>query len=175
MVVNVFLPTMQKLKLMDNMTCLLAGLATESYKVLQQIFNNYAGRSKSSKKIPTQDNAKPDCHGSNFYELRNLDSSTVHSLLVKVQDGLLNLNHLNMECKREKWMHKLKQTFASEVGVETREQAVQAYPRLATEAALECFLAAPSLSGPNLSAFQQYCSKAVHTAPLPQVCRRLWK
>lgn len=117
--------------------------------------------------------AKPDCRGSNFRELRNLDSSTVHSLLVKVRDGHLSLNFLNKECKRVKRMLKLKQVFASEVGANSWEQAAQAYPRHATEAALERFLAPAKLSGPTLTAFQQYCSRAVRTAataPPPAGC-----
>lgn len=163
----------QKLKLTDNMVYLLAGLPSESYKILREIFEKYEQGSKLNTKKPgTQ--AKPDCRGSNFRELRNLDNSAVHALLVRVRDGDLPLSQLSKEAKQKKQMHKLKQTFACEVGAESWEQATQAYPHYATEAGLMRFLTAPKLTGPTLVAFQQYCSRAVRTAasaPPPQGCR----
>ena len=47
------------------------------------------------------------------------------------------------------------------------------YPRFATEAALERFLAAPKLTGSILTAFQQYCSRAIWTATAapPEGCQ----
>ena len=66
------------------MIFLLAGLPTESYKILQQIFTIYEEQ-KSKHAAQSEVRAKPDCRGSNFRELRNLKSSVIHSVLLKVR------------------------------------------------------------------------------------------
>ena len=108
--------------------------------------------------------SKPTCRGSNFWELRNLDNDMVQALLVRVRDDGILLRHLNQECKTVKRLQKLKQAFATEVGEDSWEEAMHKYPHYATEAALERFLAAPKLAGSILTAFQQYCSRAIRTA-----------
>ncbi len=170
-VLSVFLFVLQKLKLTDNMIFLLAGLPKESYTLLLEIFISYE-QSINSKKYQTAQ-SKPDCRGSNFRELRNLDSASVSTLLAQVRDGEIALSHLNKECKKIKRTEKLKHMFATEVGVESWEQAVHKFPRHATDAALERFIAAPKLAGPVLAAFQQYCSRAIRmaTSAPPEGCR----
>lgn len=152
---------LQKLKLIDNMIFLLAGLPKESYKILLEIFHSFECR-VANKKHSSQ--STPTCRGSNFRELRNLNNDTVQALLVRVCDGDIPLRHLNQECKKNKRLQKLKQAFATEVGEDSWEKAMHKYPRYATEAALERFLAVPKLAGSILTAFQQYCSRAIRTA-----------
>lgn len=155
------------------MIFLLAGLPKESYKLLLEIFCSFENRVTNKKNPSSQ--SKPNCRGSNFRELRNLDDDTVHALLLRVRDDDLTLSRLNQECKKVKRLQKLKQSFASEVGEESWEEAMNKYPRYATEAALERFLAAPKLAGSILSAFQQYCSRAIRTATTapPEGCQSL--
>ena len=153
---------LQKLKLIDNMIFLLASLPKESYNTLLKIFENYEHSRAGNKKSTSA--SKHDCRGSNFRELRGLNSDIVHNLLVQVCNGEISLSHLNKECKRRKRLQKLKEAFANEVGEESWEQASHKYPRYATEAALERFVEAPRLTGPILTAFQQYCSRAIRTS-----------
>jgi len=143
------------------MIFLLAGLPKESYKILLEIFRSFEYR-VANKKHSSQ--SKPTCRGSNFRELCNLDNDTVQALLVRVCDGNILLRHLNQECKKIKRLQKLKQAFATEVGEDSWEKAMHKYPRYATEAALERFLVVPKLAGSILTAFQQYCSRAIRTA-----------
>ena len=167
MTINTFF-ILQRVKLIDNMIFHLAALPKQTYDTLLQIFDEFES-SKLQVKKKSAFSYKPDCPGSNFRELRNLDDETVCTLLEQVRDEELPLSHLNKTCKRLKKISKLKQQFAQEVGVKSWEEAEEQYPLFATEAALERFVKAPKLAGPVLAAFQQYCSRAIRSttaAPL---------
>ena len=139
----------------------LASLPSSTYEILLKIFRRYEGEKKQPAK-PT----KPDCRGANFRELRNLDDETVHNLLKKVEEEEIPLSSLNAECKRLKKMKKLKESFTSEVGASSWEEAASKYPSFATEQNLERYLSSSKLSGPVLAAFQQFCRRAI-TSQVP--------
>ena len=129
---------MQRTQLINNIF-FLAALPPASYALLQKIYRKY----EEAKKTSTR-HAKPDCRGSNFRELRNLEESTVFSMLQRVANDMM-LNELNHECKRVKSMLKLKEAFKNEVGEHT-------WPDFATESRLVRF--SGKLEGPTLLAFQ---------------------
>ena len=146
--------TMQKTQLINNMIFFLASLPPASYTALQEVYRKY----EEAKKTTTK-HSKPDCRGSNFRELRNLDDSTVLSMLQQVARGDGMLGELNQECKRLKNMMKLKEAFKNEVGEHSWEEAAHKYPNFASEAKLSRF--SGKLEGPTLTAFQQYCRSAI--------------
>ena len=148
------LSIMQKTQLINNMIFFLATLPPASYALLQKVYRKY----EEAKKTSTR-HAKPECRGSNFRELRNLEESTVFSMLQRVANDDMMLNELNHECKRVKSMLKLKEAFKNEVGEHTWEEAAQKYPDFATESRLVRF--SGKLEGPTLLAFQQYCRSAI--------------
>ena len=97
------LSIIQKTQLINNMIFFLAALPPVSYALLQKVYRKYEEANKTSTR-----HAKPDCRGSNFRELRNLEDSTVFSMLKRVANDDMMLNELNHECKRVKSMLKLK-------------------------------------------------------------------
>ena len=148
---------MQKTQLINNMIFTLASLPPASYTALQQVYRKYEETKK-----PTTRVAKPDCRGSNFRELRNLDEATVLSMLQRVATDDMMLNELNQKCKMLKSLVKLKEAFKTEVGVHSWEEAAQKYPDFASEASLARF--SGKLEGPTLLAFQHYCRSAISSA-----------
>ena len=58
-------------------------------------------------------------------------------------------------------MRQLKETFASEVGASSWKESASKYSRFATEENLEHYLSTTKLSGPVLTAFQQFCRRAI--------------
>ena len=148
---------MQKTQLINDMIFFLASLPPASYTALQEVYRKY----EEAKKTTTR-HSKPDCQGSNFRELRNLDDNTVLSMLQRVARDDMALSELNQECKRLKSMAKLKEAFKTEVGEHSWEEAAQKYPDFASEAKLARF--SGKLEGPTLLAFQQYCRSAISSA-----------
>ena len=76
---------MQKTQLINNMILFLASLPPAAYTALQAVYRKYEEAKKTTK------HSKPDCRGSNFRELRNLDSTTVQTMLQQVATGDLML------------------------------------------------------------------------------------
>ena len=60
--------------------------------------------------------SKPDCKGSNFRGLRNLEPDVVSLLLQEVVDDILSLQKLNSKCQEIKKVYELKRRFLQCVG-----------------------------------------------------------
>ena len=98
----------------------------------------------------------PACRGSLFRGLRNLDHEVVYDTLERVKRGEILITALNNECRRIKKMIVLKKAFCKGVGVESWDEAVEAFPSFATIEGVEKFLHIE----PESAQFQQYCMKA---------------
>ena len=60
------------------MILFMAGLPKDTHDVLLGVYTNF------EKQNSKENQSKPDCRGPYFRDLRNIDLSTVHALLVKV-------------------------------------------------------------------------------------------
>ena len=93
-----------------------------------KIFRRYEEEKKQS---PT----KPDCRGANFRDVRNVDDKTCSSQPSRESGSRRDTSEflaVNAECKRLKMMRKLKESFASEVGVSSWKEAASKYPSFAS-------------------------------------------
>ena len=125
---------MQKKQIDENMIFLLSTLSTSDYATLLEIFQKYeAGRLMKLPKSSSSGLCKPDCKGSHFRGLRNLDVAVTSQMLVKVRDGTLPLSQLNKACQEAKKLRDLKKKFVELVGLSTWTEAKAKYPNFATE------------------------------------------
>ena len=96
------------------------------------------------------------CRGSLFRGLRNLDNEVVYGVLEKVKCREILITALNNECRKMKKMVVLKKAFCKGVGVESWDEAVEAFPSFATTEGVAKFIHVE----PESAQFQQYCMKA---------------
>ena len=76
---------------------------------------------------------KPDCKGSNFRDLRNLEEDKVDDLLKQVHNQLLPIQKLNTSCHEIKRIRELKKKIVDLVGLSTWEEVQAQFPEFATE------------------------------------------
>ena len=89
------------------MIFLLSALTTQDYNILCDIFKKFECAKLSSKSKATM-KSRPDCKGSNFRGLRNLEADVVSDILQQVSDGSLPLQKLNAKCQEIKKLKEIK-------------------------------------------------------------------
>uniref|UniRef100_A0A1X7U3T9 Uncharacterized protein n=1 Tax=Amphimedon queenslandica TaxID=400682 RepID=A0A1X7U3T9_AMPQE len=121
-----------KKQLDENMVFLLSTLPYSDYQVLKAIFMKYeAGLLvKLSKKDKSC--CSPDCKGSHFRRLRNLEPDIASVMLKQVSEGTLPLQQLNKACYKVKKTRELKK-FVDMVGLSSWQEAEKEFPDFANE------------------------------------------
>ncbi|XP_065901837.1 uncharacterized protein [Dysidea avara] len=80
-----------------------------------------------------------DLKGSTFKPFQALDISTIHELLLKIEDETMTIKEAMMQCGDIKKLHKIQQAFVKGMELDTWEKAVEVYPQFATAEKLEPF------------------------------------
>ena len=136
----------------------LASLPVATYNTLQDIFKMYEDEYLTKSKNKKGQAVKPDCKGSNFRGLRNLEEDMVDELLKQVHNQSLPIQKLNTRCHEIKRIRELKKKFVDLVGLSTWEEAQAQFPEFATEDKIkEKFI---SLSK-DIQPLVEYCQKAM--------------
>ena len=140
----------------------LASLPNETYKVLQDVYQQY--ESGKLVKVPKSKcstaDVKLDCRGSNFKGLRNLDNNIVTDVLRKVANKDIPFTAIGSHCKEIKNMRQLKEEFTRLVGASSWENAQELYPEFASEAVFERkFKGIPFTK--DMPAMVNFCQKAM--------------
>lgn len=91
----------------------LASLPNETYKVLQEVYQQYEGGKlvRVPKSKCSSADVKLDCRGSNFKGLRNLDNHIVTDILKKMANKDIPFTTIGSYCKEIKNMRQLKEEF----------------------------------------------------------------
>lgn len=161
---SLFLYSIQKKKLEENLIFFLAGLGKENYVKLTQIFQLFEDGKlcKLPKSKQGLMSGRAECASCNFKGLRGLPEDVVTDLLDKVIKKEIGLKKLNMECKKLKDMKNMKLEFVKQTGLKTWNEAQQKFPYYATEDRFAQFAgkAFDSKNSPS-SDFLVYCRKAI--------------
>uniref|UniRef100_A0A1X7VBX7 Uncharacterized protein n=1 Tax=Amphimedon queenslandica TaxID=400682 RepID=A0A1X7VBX7_AMPQE len=124
---------MTKKQLDENMVFLLSTLPYSDYQVLKAMFMKYeAGLIvKLSKKDKSC--CSPECKGSHFRRLRNLEPDIASVMLKQVSEGTLPLQQLNEACYEVKKTRELKKKFVDMVWLSGWHEAEKVFPDFANE------------------------------------------
>ena len=140
----------------------LASLPNETYKVLQEVYQQYEGGKlvRVPKSKCSSADVKLDCRGSNFKGLRNLDNHIVTDILKKMANKDIPFTTIGSYCKEIKNMRQLKEEFTWLVGASSWENAQELYPEFASESVLERkFKGIPFTK--DMPAMTNFCQKAM--------------
>ena len=138
------------------MIFLLSTLPSSDYQVLLTIFRKYEDGSLMKLSKSTSKSCKPDCKGSHFWGLRNLESNITSLMLKRVSDGDLSLQKLNKACQEIKRTRDLKKKFVDMVGLSSWDEAVDSFPDFAVEEKLT----------ENCLSLSDYCQRALRYTQL---------
>ena len=120
----------------------LATLPNETFVILSSIFKKYLNGEFGYQNVPRSKKgikSSLDLKGSTFKPFRALDISTIHELLLKIEDETMTIKEAMMQCGDIKKLHKIQQAFVKGMELDTWEKAVEVYPQFATAEKLEPF------------------------------------